>query len=78
MKTTDFTGTYDYEKEEALHEAGYLIECLQEGYFERDKLPEKAERIRAHWQKVLPSAESFADWDAHFTAALKSRIEAAA
>lgn len=74
MLTTDFTGTYDYEKQEALHEAGYLIECLQEGDFTTDELPAKAEHIRAHWRKAFSNSESFADFNAHFTSAINAYL----
>ena len=34
MLTTDFTGTYDYEMEEAHHAAQYIIEDYADGYIE--------------------------------------------
>lgn len=71
MLTTDFTGTYDYEKEEALHEANYLLECLQENYFTADELPERIERTRNHWRKALNDSESFSAWDGYFLAAIE-------
>lgn len=77
MNTTDFTGTYDYEMAEALHEAGYLIELVQEGELTLADLPAKVERTRAHWRTALPTAESFADFDAHFTAAINTYMRTA-
>jgi hypothetical protein len=77
MQTTDFTGTYDYEKEEALCEANYLIEQVEDGSLTIDQLPLKIERARIHWRKYLNNSESFADFDAHFTATLNAYMESA-
>jgi hypothetical protein len=72
MQTTDFTGTYDYEKEEALCEANYLIEQVKDGSLLLVQLPLEIERARIHWRKSLNNPESFADFDAHFTATLNA------
>jgi hypothetical protein len=75
MQTTDFTGTYDYEKEEALCEANYLIEQVEDGSLSLAQLPLEIESARIHWRKSLNNPESFADFDAHFTATLNAYME---
>ena len=47
MQVTDFTGTYDYEKAEALAEIAYMRELMQEGELTADQLPAYIERTRA-------------------------------
>lgn len=74
MQVTDFTGTYDYEKAEALAEVAYMRELMQEGELTADQLPAYVERTRAHWRKALSDPQSFADFDAHFTAAVLELI----
>jgi hypothetical protein len=66
MLTTDFSGTYDYEKEEAEHEAEYIIECINDDGDEYAK--GRIEKLRIHWQKVLDTKESFDDFCKHFNA----------
>lgn len=77
MQTADFTGTYDYEKEEALCEANYLIDQVEDGSITIDRLSLEIERARAHWRKSLGDPQSFADFDAHFTATLNAYMESA-
>jgi len=72
MLITDFTGTYDYEKAEALHSADYILEDLREGLIAAEELPAKIERERAHWSRMLRDPQSFADFDRHFHEALRA------
>jgi len=65
MFTTDFTGTYDYEKDEALHAARYILDSLYDADISPDELPGVLMKERAHWKKSL--RETFDDWDKHFT-----------
>jgi hypothetical protein len=67
MLTTDFTGTYDYEMTEARMSADYILEDLASGYMTQKELPARVERERNHWKHVLDTAESFDDWNTHFT-----------
>ena len=75
MKTTDFTGTYDYEQEEALHAAGHLLDDLACGYCTPDGFDAKVTREQAHWRKHLP--DTFDDFNGHFMAAIKAGYPAA-
>ena len=82
MLSTDFTGTYDYEKEEADHAANYILEDIACGYLEHQQLQARVEKERAHWKKCIP--ETFDEFDKCFLdfikngmdSALKSRDEA--
>ena len=68
MLTTDFSGTYDYEREEARQSAQFILDDLVAGYITRDELPARMQRERDHWKRVLDTEESFNDWNKHFTA----------
>lgn len=72
MLTSDFTGTYDYEKEEAEESARILLEDLADGYHTPEDFPNVIEKERKHWKKCLP--ETFDDWDRHFMAAINAGI----
>jgi hypothetical protein len=75
MLTTDFTGTYDYEMEEAHHAAQYIIEDYTDGYIESsDELHRRINKERMHWKKCLP--ETFEDFDKHFIAYLRQHLPA--
>ena len=50
--TTDFSGTYDYEVEEAASVAQSFIEGLEEGFYSTiDQYQQELIRERAHWLK---------------------------
>jgi hypothetical protein len=70
MLTTDFSGTYDYEREEAEHAAQCIFEDIQEECLSREELPARIERERVHWKRSL-DAESFNEWNKHFISALQ-------
>lgn len=72
MLTTDFSGTYDYEKEEAQHAAQFLLDDIYDGLLSHEELPAKIEKERQHWKKCLP--DTFDDWDRHFTATIESGL----
>lgn len=72
MLTSDFSGTYDYEKEEAQHAAQFLLDDIFDGYLSHEEVPAKIEKERQHWKKCLP--DTFEDWDRHFTAAIESGL----
>ena len=61
--TTDFTGAYDYEKEEANSEFNYFME-LQLDYTIEEMMP-KIEKLQAHWEKVL-TPESMSEFKLHW------------
>ena len=66
MLTTDFTGTYDYEMEEAHHAAQYIVEDYADGYIESsDELHHRINKERMHWKTCLP--ETFEDFDKHLS-----------
>jgi len=69
MLTTDFTGKYDYEKEEAEHASQYILDDLQDGYLTFDELPERIMKERLHWKKCLP--ETFNNFDSYFLKAIE-------
>ena len=63
-QVTDFTGTYDYEREEARHVASGYREDMQEGYYRSvDEYHQALIKERAHWAKCLNDAgmKDFAD-----------------
>jgi len=63
--TTDFSGTYDYEAEEANHEFDYLFD--PENDYTEEELLDRVEKLQAHWLKVL-GADSFKDFAAQWNA----------
>jgi hypothetical protein len=75
MLTTDFTGTYDYEQEEAVNAANFILECLYDGDISPCTLPEKLLKERQHWKKHLP--DTFEDFDKHFNARINAGLPAA-
>jgi hypothetical protein len=75
MLTTDFTGTYDYEKEEAINAANYILESLYDGEITPATLPEALLNERTHWKKYLP--DTFEDFDTHFNARIIAGLPAA-
>ena len=70
MKTTDFSGTYDYERTEADFCAGTILDHIRHGYHTRETLDEAVRKERAHWAKYLDDGESLNDFLRHFDAAL--------
>lgn len=72
MITTDFSGTYDYEKEEAENEAASILADKADGYYRSEPEYQAAVgKILAHWGKVFSGEpESLADFTRHFNAAL--------
>ena len=75
MLTTDFTGTYDYEQEEALHAANYILESLHDGEISPAMLPGSLLNERMHWKRHLP--DTFEDFDKHFNARINAGLPAA-
>lgn len=75
MLTTDFTGTYDYEKTEAIHAADYILELLHDGEITPGTLPAEILKERQHWKKHLP--DTFQDFDKHFNAQINAGLPAA-
>lgn len=73
MITTDFSGTYDYEKEEAEAVAGGLLEDLRGGYYTADQFANACQKEAAHWQRALggKDSESYKDFARHFNAVIK-------
>ena len=75
MITTDITGTYDYEKTEAIEAANYILESLYDGDITPATLPEALLNERLHWKKHLP--DTFNDFDTHFNAQIIAGLPAA-
>ena len=71
MLTTDFTGTYDYEKDEAYNAADYLAANLLSGYNTIEQHDVAVQRELAHWHHVLTEPGSFDDFQRHFLARLR-------
>lgn len=72
MKTTDFSGTYDYEKVEAESEAEYLLEGLADGYYSPDQFEAAKSKIIVHWSKVFErEPESLTDFIKYFNERLQ-------
>ena len=69
MQTTDFTGSYDYEKAEALHAAEVLRDDLEFGSIEPHEVAAYVERVLEKWQASL-SADSFAEFKTHYLLAV--------
>ena len=72
MKTTDFTGEYDYEKEEAYNEADYLIENFIEGVYSEISFQNAIRKVMEHWKIVLDN-DSYEDFVSHFNARFVER-----
>ena len=70
MKTTDFSGTYDYEREEAQYCAYEILEDIRAGYHTRETFNDAVKREKAHWSKCLDAGESLNDFLKHFDATL--------
>lgn len=70
MLTTDFTGTYDYEKEEAEHAANSLLDDLALAYCTPEEFDFRITKEQIHWKKCLP--ETFDDFNKHFLATIES------
>jgi hypothetical protein len=75
MLTTDFIGTYDYEKEEALNAANYILESLHDGEISPSTLPATLLKECQHWKKHLP--DTFEDFYKHFNARINAGLPAA-
>lgn len=75
MLTTDFTGIYDYEQEEALHAANYILESLHDGEISPGTLPATILKEMQHWKKHLP--DTFEDFYKHFNARINAGLPAA-
>lgn len=58
--TTDFTGSYDYEADEAREEFANLI--ADRGDYTDDELQARVEHIKKHWRKVLDTEYGFRDF----------------
>ncbi len=75
MLTTDISGTYDYEKEEAFMVAGYYLELIEEANSdttEIERIVQKIVKEGVHWNKALGGGESFADFVRWFNAKMPS------
>ena len=57
--TTDFSGTYDYEAEEARSEFDFLMDGAED--YTTEELHARVEKLSAHWKKVL-DADGFRDF----------------
>jgi hypothetical protein len=67
MLTTDFSGTYDYEKDEAESEADTLLADLADGYYSPDQFEAAKTKTLAHWTKVFRGEpESLAEFSKYF------------
>jgi hypothetical protein len=51
MKTTDFSGEYDYEREEA--QAEFTSFCEYRDEYTESEQEKEVQKIAAHWRKVL-------------------------
>lgn len=65
MLTTDFTGTYDYEKEEAAEAANYILGEYDSGFIYPHELPVRIEKELQHWSRILET-NSFSEFKEHF------------
>ena len=72
MLTNDFTGAYDYEKEEAEHAARYILDDLNDANISPEELAERLQKERAHWKKCL--SDTFDDWNKHFQNAINAGL----
>jgi len=75
MLTTDCTGTYDYEREEAESEAEYICEDISEAEgseIEITRIVARIEKLGVHWNRALGGGESFADFVRWFNAKMPS------
>ena len=84
MLTTDFSGAYDYEQEEALHAANYILESLHDGEISPGTLPAAILKELQHWKKFSPKFNDglpiyfiFGDFEEHFNAQINAGLPAA-
>ena len=69
--TTDFTGTYDYEREEAEHVASLLLEDLNSGYYTKDQFNAACKKELSHRGNVFKDdIDSMESFKKHFDAAI--------
>ena len=71
MLTTDFTGTYDYEKTEAEAEAEHYLHLIAEARDDEREMAYLARsmaKLSAHWGKVLETPEQMEEFCQHFNA----------
>jgi len=61
MKTTDFTGTYDYEREVAQSEAAYFNEVILPECDNAERVAKEIGRYAVHWKTAL-CAQGYADF----------------
>lgn len=68
MITQDFSGVYDYEKEEAEFVATALLEDLRSGYYrDKNEFDAAVKKELSHWEHVLSDLPgSFLDFERHF------------
>ena len=67
MLTTDFSGSYDYEKVEAESEADAILADLAEGYYSPEQFDAAKTKTLAHWAKVFHGEpESLAEFAKYF------------
>lgn len=72
MLTTDFTGTYDYEKEEAEYAARYILDDFLDGTISFEEMEERIMKERVHWKKCIP--ETFEEFDKYFLAFIATEL----
>lgn len=65
MKTSDCTGSYDYERSEAQTAGEELLADLCSGYYSPEQFEQAIERERTHWAKIL-TPEGMADFTDEF------------
>lgn len=71
MITTDFSGTYDYEKAEAEAEAEHYLHLIAEAkqdQGELDYIARSMAKLATHWSKVLETPEQFEEFCQYFNA----------
>ena len=73
MLTTDFTGSYDHEKEEAEYAARTLLEDLHDGFNTPEQHAAAIVKELEHWKKCL-TPEGFDDFSKHFHARLNQPL----
>ena len=73
MLTTDFSGTYDFEKTEAIIAADHICDDLHDGYNDYEQHLEAITKTLVHWKKYL-TPEGFDDFSKHFHARIAERL----
>ena len=75
MLTTDFSGTYDYEKEEAINAAHSIIDNQLDGYYRsNEEFKTAIDKVLSHWKKVFNTDSQYMEFKETFVGVIKNTL----